>query len=121
MRETDLDDVFEARRRLTVFYDHCSASGVPELERLGHHQPFGDPDPALAADPADNAPTEGTNLIVSTSSGSGSGSGTRQLSPPGAAALRRTTATSRCRTNTTPPPTHPRGREPDDGRGKAAE
>ena len=27
-------DVFDARRRLTAFYDHCHSSDVAELERL---------------------------------------------------------------------------------------
>jgi hypothetical protein len=36
LRETYLaDHVFDARRRLTVFYEHCVASEVPELGRLG--------------------------------------------------------------------------------------
>jgi hypothetical protein len=61
-------NAFEARRRLTTFYDHCNSSGVPELERLArtiarwetpilrwHHT-------ALT-----NTATEGTNLIVKNS------------------------------------------------------
>ena len=66
LRETYLaDNTFEARRRLTTFYDHCHSSGVLELERLvrtiarwetpilgWHHTRL------------TNAATEDTNLIV---------------------------------------------------------
>jgi transposase len=66
LRETfSADDVFDAHQRLTAFYDHCTSSEVPELERLArtiarwespilrwHHTGL------------TNAATEGTNLIV---------------------------------------------------------
>jgi transposase len=66
LRETFVaDHVFAARRRLTVFYEHCHSSDVPELERLArtiarwetpilrwHHTRL------------TNAATEGTNLVI---------------------------------------------------------
>jgi hypothetical protein len=37
LRETyAAEHVFDARRRLAVFYNHCATSEVPELQRLGH-------------------------------------------------------------------------------------
>ena len=66
MRETYLaGDALEARRRLVAFYQHCTNSGVLELERLArtvarwetpilrwHHTRL------------TNAATEGTNLVI---------------------------------------------------------
>jgi transposase len=66
LRDTYLaPDSLEARRRLVAFYDHCTQSEVPELERLArtiarwetpilrwHHTRL------------TNAATEGTNLII---------------------------------------------------------
>ena len=58
-------DAFDARRRLVAFYDYCTTSDVPELERLArtvtrwevpilrwHHTRL------------TNAATEGTNLVI---------------------------------------------------------
>jgi transposase len=66
LRETYLAaDVLEARRRLVAFYEHCTSSEVPELERLARtiarwevpilrwHRTW-----------LTNATTEGTNLII---------------------------------------------------------
>ena len=66
LRETYLaDDVFDARRRLTVFYDHCSTSGVPELERLARTiDRWETPILRWHRTGLTNAATEGTNLIV---------------------------------------------------------
>ncbi len=66
LRETYLaDHVFDARRRLTVFYDHCTASGVPELERLARTiARWETPILRWHRTRLTNAATEGTNLIV---------------------------------------------------------
>ena len=66
LRETYLaDDVFDARRRLTVFYDHCNSSGVPELERLARTiGRWETPILRWHRTRLTNAATEGTNLIV---------------------------------------------------------
>src|SRR4249919_931657 len=66
LRETYLaDDVFDARRRLTVFYDHCNSSGVPELERLARTiARWETPILRWHRTRLTNAATEGTNLIV---------------------------------------------------------
>jgi transposase len=66
LRETYLaDDVFDARRQLTVFYDHCNSSGVPELERLARTVGrWETPILRWHRTRLTNAATEGTNLIV---------------------------------------------------------
>jgi transposase len=66
LRETYLaDDAFDARRRLTVFYDHCNSSGVPELERLARTiGRWETPILRWHRTRLTNAATEGTNLIV---------------------------------------------------------
>jgi transposase len=66
LRETYLaEDVFDARRRLTAFYDHCHASGVPELERLARTiARWETPILRWHRTGLTNATTEGTNLIV---------------------------------------------------------
>ena len=66
LRETYLaDDVFDARRRLTVFYDHCTASDVPELERLARTiARWETPILRWHRTRLTNAATEGTNLII---------------------------------------------------------
>ena len=59
------DDVFDARRRLTVFYDHCESSQVPELERLARTVGrWETPILRWHRTRMTNAATEGTNLIV---------------------------------------------------------
>ena len=66
LRETYLAaNAFEARRRLTVFYDHCHSSAVPELERLARTVARWEA-PILRwhRTRLTNAATEGTNLIV---------------------------------------------------------
>jgi transposase len=66
LRETYLaSDVFDARRRLTAFYDHCTSSGVAELERLARTVARSEA-PILRwhRTGLTNAATEGTNLIV---------------------------------------------------------
>jgi transposase len=66
LRETYLaEHVFDARRRLTVFYDHCRSSGVPELERLARTVTrWETPILRWHRTGLTNAATEGTNLIV---------------------------------------------------------
>ena len=66
LRETYLaEHVFEARRRLTVFYDHCAASDVPELQRLAKTVArWETPILRWHRTRLTNAATEGTNLIV---------------------------------------------------------
>jgi transposase len=66
LRETYLaDHVFEARRRLTAFYDHCATSGVPELERLARTVTrWETPIQRWHRTRLTNAGTEGTNLII---------------------------------------------------------
>jgi transposase len=66
LRETYLaDHVFEARRRLTAFYDHCATSGVPELERLARTViRWETPILRWHRTRLTNAGTEGTNLII---------------------------------------------------------
>ena len=66
LRETYLaDPVFDARSRLTVFYDHCAASQVPELERLARTVArWETPILRWHRTGLTNAATEGTNLIV---------------------------------------------------------
>ncbi|HEU0041475.1 MAG TPA: ISL3 family transposase [Jiangellaceae bacterium] len=66
LRETYLaDHVFEARRRLTGFYDHCHSSGVPELQRLARTVArWETPILRWHRTRLTNAATEGTNLIV---------------------------------------------------------
>jgi transposase len=66
LRETYLaDHVFDARRRLTVFHDHCHSSGVPELERLTRTiTRWETPILRWHGTRLTNATTEGTNLIV---------------------------------------------------------
>jgi transposase len=58
-------DAFDARRRLVAFYDYCTDSDVPDLERLSRTiARWESPDPALAPHRLTNAATEGTNLII---------------------------------------------------------
>jgi transposase len=58
-------DVLEARRRLVVFYDYCTASEVPELERLARTiARWETPILRWHDTRLTNATTEGTNLIV---------------------------------------------------------
>jgi transposase len=66
LRETfTADDVFDARRRLTVFYDHCHASDVDELERLGRTiARWETPILRWHRTGLTNAATEGTNLVI---------------------------------------------------------
>jgi len=66
LRETYLaDHVFEARQRLTTFYEHCDSSGVPELERLARTiGRWETPILRWHRTRLTNAATEGTNLIV---------------------------------------------------------
>jgi transposase len=66
LRETYLaDHVFDARRRLTRFYDHCTSSGVPELERLARTVArWETPILRWHRTGLTNAATEGTNLVV---------------------------------------------------------
>jgi transposase len=66
LRETYLaDHVFEARRRLATFSDHCHSSGVPELERLARTiARWETPILRWHRTALTNATTEGTNLIV---------------------------------------------------------
>jgi transposase len=66
LRETYLaDHAFDARRRLTVFYDHCHSSRVPELERLARTiARWETPILRWHRTRMTNAATEGTNLIV---------------------------------------------------------
>jgi transposase len=57
--------VFDARRRLTVFYDQCHTSEVPELERLRRTiARWETPILRWHRTGLTNAATEGTNLIV---------------------------------------------------------
>jgi transposase len=66
LRETYLaDDVFDARRRLVGFYQHCQASDVPELERLARTIARWERS-ILRWHPTrlTNAATEGTNLVI---------------------------------------------------------
>ena len=111
LRETYLaDQVFDARRRLTTFYDHCHDQRRARARTARpHHRPLGDPDPALASHQADQRrhrrhqphrqEHQAARLRVPQ---------LRELSAPAPAALRRPMATSTCRINTTPPPTHQR-------------
>jgi len=66
LRETfTAEHVFEARRRLTVFYDYCHSSGVPELERLARTiTRWETPILRWHRTRLTNATTESTNLIV---------------------------------------------------------
>jgi transposase len=66
LRETYLaGNAFDARRRLTVFYDDCTGSGVPELERLARTVArWESPILRWHRTSLTNAATEGTNLIV---------------------------------------------------------
>jgi transposase len=66
LRETFLaGHVFEARRQLTAFYDHCNSSGVPELQRLARTiDRWETPILRWHRTRLTNAATEGTNLIV---------------------------------------------------------
>jgi transposase len=66
LRETfSADDVFDARRRLTVFYEHCRSSDVDELERLARTVArWETPILRWHRTRLTNAATEGTNLIV---------------------------------------------------------
>jgi transposase len=78
LRETYLaDDVFDARRRLVAFYQHCQASDVPELERLARTIAHWERS-ILRWHPTrlTNAATEGTNLVIKNIKPSASGSGT---------------------------------------------
>jgi transposase len=66
LRETFIaGNVFDARRRLAVFYEHCATSGVPELERLARTiTRWETPILRWHRTGLTNAATEGTNLIV---------------------------------------------------------
>jgi transposase len=66
LRETYLAvNAFEARRRLTAFYDHCTASAIPELERLTRTiGRWETPILRWHRTRLTNAATEGTNLII---------------------------------------------------------
>jgi transposase len=66
LRETfSAEDVFEARRRLIIFYDQCHSSDVPELERLARTVTrWETPILRWHRTGLTNAATEGTNLIV---------------------------------------------------------
>jgi transposase len=66
LRDTYLaDDALEARRRLVVFYDHCKASDVPELERLARTiARWETPILRWHRTRLTNAATEGTNLVI---------------------------------------------------------
>jgi transposase len=66
LRETYLaGNVFDARRRLTTFYEHCTASSVLELERLARTiVRWETPILRWHRTALTNAATEGTNLIV---------------------------------------------------------
>jgi transposase len=58
-------NVFEARRRLLAFYQHCAASDVAELERLaGTIDRWETPILRWHRSRLTNAATEGTNLVV---------------------------------------------------------
>jgi transposase len=66
LRETYLaNHVFDARRRLSVFYEHCNTSGVSELERLARTiGRWETPILRWHRTGLTNAATEGTNLII---------------------------------------------------------
>jgi transposase len=66
LRETYLaSNVIEARRRLVAFYDHCTNSGVAELERLaGTIARWETPILRWHRTRLTNAATEGTNLVI---------------------------------------------------------
>jgi transposase len=66
LRETfTAGNVFDARRRLTVFYDHCHSSDVPELERLARTVArWETPILRWHRTGLTNAATEGTNLVI---------------------------------------------------------
>jgi transposase len=54
-----------ARRRLVAFYDHCTNSGVPELERLARTMArWETPILRWHTTLLTNAATEGTNLVI---------------------------------------------------------
>jgi transposase len=58
-------NALEARQRLVAFYDHCTASEVPELERLAHTIARWEiPILRWHHTRLTNAATEGTNLII---------------------------------------------------------
>jgi len=66
LRDTYLAaDVLAARRRLVTFYDHCTSSEVPELERLARTITHWEA-PILRwhCTRLTNAATEGTNLAI---------------------------------------------------------
>jgi transposase len=66
LRETFIaEGTFDARRRLTTFYEHCDTSDVPELERLRRTiARWETPILRWHRTGLTNAATEGTNLIV---------------------------------------------------------
>jgi transposase len=66
LRETfTADDVFDARRRLTVFYQHCQSSDVDELERLARTVArWETPILRWHRTGLTNAATEDTNLVI---------------------------------------------------------
>jgi transposase len=78
LRDTYLaGDALEARRRIVTFYDHCTRSEVPELERLARTiARWERPILSWPRTRLTNAATEGTTSSSRTSSGSASGSGT---------------------------------------------
>ena len=57
--------MFDARHRLTAFYDHCHSSEVPELERLARTiARWETPILRWHRTGLTNATTEGTNLVI---------------------------------------------------------
>jgi transposase len=66
LRDTYLaGDALEARRRLVAFYDHCTRSQVPELERLARTiTRWETPILRWHRTRLTNAATEGTNLVI---------------------------------------------------------
>ena len=66
LRDTYLaQDALEARRRLVAFYDHCTRSQVPELERLARTiARWETPILRWHRTRLTNAATEGTNLVI---------------------------------------------------------
>jgi transposase len=66
LRETYLaGDALEARRRLVAFYDHCTNSGVAELDRLARTiARWETPILRWHRNRLTNAATEGTNLVI---------------------------------------------------------
>jgi transposase len=111
LRDTYLaGDALEARRRIVTFYDHCTRSEVPELERLARTiARWETPILSWHRTRLTNAATEGTNLIIKEHQAARLRvPELRQLSTPAPPPLRHPMATSTGRINTTPPTTHQR-------------